>query len=128
MDTVAPLAEALADESVRARSEAMRLLERIAPIEKDAVVSALVEVLEMKGRPWRRLAAWVLATVGPGAKAAVPALVAAIKEDDAHLIAEAISALKRIVEDWDTLPDLAELIRERSHLVQMQSRSGVARR
>jgi len=62
------------------RSLALRCLTDIGP-EEDCVL-LLVELLRDKSPRVRKLAAWTLGSVGPGARVAVPALVEALADDE----------------------------------------------
>src|SRR5262249_8545608 len=76
-EAVAPLGQALSDQSLRVRGEVVQLLGRLGPAAQETV-PVLVETLKQK--PLRPRVIEVPGRIGRGAKDAVPALIEALRE------------------------------------------------
>jgi HEAT repeat protein len=77
--TVKQWVEQLKDSEPRRAAKAMTALTKIG----EPAVDPLIEVLKDKDEEARPLAAQVLGDIGPAAKKAIPALIEALKDDDA---------------------------------------------
>ena len=77
-EAVAPLGQALRDQSLRVRGQVVQLLGRLGPAAEETV-PVLVESLKQKSL--RPSVIVVLGRIGPGAKDAVPALIEALREE-----------------------------------------------
>jgi HEAT repeat protein len=77
-EAVAPLGQALRDQSLRVRGQVVQLLGRLGPAAEETV-PVLVETLKQKSLRPRVIE--VLGRIGPEAKDAVPALIEALREE-----------------------------------------------
>jgi len=92
----AELKAALKDEDARVRNSVALALATVVPKQADSVVDVLIRNLGDKDGDVRRGAAYVLGEVGEGAKAAEPALRAALDDTRPEVRRAASQALERI--------------------------------
>lgn len=97
-----PLLEALADTDIETRQNVALTLANLG----SPAVAPLIETLKDRNAVRRAGAAYALAQLGPTAKAAVPALVKALKDDDINVRRQAAYALQRITAPEPPLPPL----------------------
>jgi HEAT repeat protein len=95
----ATLIEALSDRNAFVRWASARILGKIPPLDTNAVVPALVRLLDEPDLDLQLMAAAALDHYGPEAKAAVPALVQRLGRGDAEIRTAALRALEGIGTD-----------------------------
>jgi beta-lactamase regulating signal transducer with metallopeptidase domain/HEAT repeat protein len=102
------------NEELDAAAERQRQMRRSGEPQPE-LVATLIDVLQDKSRPWRGMAASVLANMGPAAKPAAPALIAYLKERGQPQRGTAAFALHAIfleAKDPTPLPALIEALKD----------------